>query len=332
MNVGIITVRKRWNNAPFFLIEGIKQGIRELLEDKHDFNNIRFIFSRFTIHTPSRLYLDPKQIKDFDVIIIPFWIGGQILDCNLQEIKEKTNTKICVYSGHAPYHKRPPYELDLITKEFHQGQLSDKQWANFKAIDRFFTVNKIFPLDNEIEIGCGKFDWLKPDKSETNCMIIDSCKKNWDEHIWNDFNDIWPEIKKNCNIELIQFGSYPYKLEGARTFHKSFVHYRRLCNLYSKIKIYISMNESFGYSILENKYAGNLILIHDDGEVPNCHLNSTYLKTWNKNNVIKKINSFLNEYNNNTPRQISSEFIKCNPKFASWKNTVSRLIDELTKF
>ena len=332
MNVGIITVRKRWNNAACFLVEGIKQGIRELLEEKHDFKDIRFIFSRFTIHTPSHLYIDPNNIKDFDVIVIPFWIGSQILDCNLHEIKERTNIKICVYSGHAPYHKRPPYELDLITKQFSQGQLSKSQWKNFNAIDYFFVANKVFPIENEIEIGCGKFDWLKPNKSDINCIVIDSCKKHWDEHIWNSFNESWPEIRKKCNIELIQFGSYPYRFEGAKIFHKSFVHYRRLCKLYSKIKIYISMNESFGYSILENKYAGNLILIHDEGEVPNCHLNSTYLKTWNKNNIVEKINSFFVSYDNTVPQKISNEFIKYNPKFISWKNTVSRLIDELTKF
>jgi len=121
-------------------------------------------------------------------------------------------------------------------------------------------------------------------------------------------------------------------MEGAKIFHKPFVHYRRLCKLYSKIKIYISMNESFGYSILENKYAGNLILIHEDGNIPNCHLNSNYLKTWNKNNVTDKIIKFLSEYNSNTSRKISKEFVECNPKFVSWKNTVSRLINELAKF
>lgn len=331
MNVGIITVRKRWNNAPSFLIEGIKQGIRELLEEKYNFKNVRFIFSKFTIHTPTKLYIDPESIKDFDVILIPFWIGAQILDCNLHEIKQNNNTKICMYSGHAPYHKRPPYQLDLITKKFSQGQLSDNQWKNFNAIDYFFVVNKFFPLDNEIEIGCGKFDWLKPNKSKINCIILDSCKRNWDEHIWNDFRDVWADIRKNCDIELIQFGEYPYKFDGAKIFNKSFVHYRKLCKLYSKIKIYISMNESFGYSILENKYAGNLILLNENAEIPSCHLNSNYIKTWNKSNIIEKINNFIHSYDENTSEQISNEFIKCNPNFANWKKTVSRLIDELSK-
>ncbi len=326
MRIGIITVRKRWNNAASFLVEGIKHGIRDLIEEKYDFKDIKFIFSRFTIHTPKKLYIDPENIKDFDIIVIPFWIGDQILNCNLHEIKEKNNIKICLYSGHALYHKRPPFELDIINKKLSQGMLTNNQWKNFNAINYFFVVNKIFPLENEIEIGCGQFDWLKPKHSDINCMIIDSCKKNWDEHIWNDFNDIWPEIKKNCNIHLIQFGSYPHKFEGAVIFNKTFVHYRRLCNLYSKAKIYISMNESFGYSILENKYAGNLILLNDNAEIPNCHLNSKYIKTWNKNNIVSKINSFIN---NNNSDQISKEFIDNNPKFFSWKNTVIRLINVL---
>ena len=164
MNVGIITVRKKWNNAPCFLVEGIKKGIRDLLEINTNFKNIRFIFCKFTIHTPNQLYIDPNNIKDLDVILIPFWIGGQILDCNLSEIKNKTKIKICMYSGHALYHKRPPYKLNLITKQFSKGQLSERQWENFNAIDYFFVVNKLFPLENEIEIGCGKFNWLKPKK------------------------------------------------------------------------------------------------------------------------------------------------------------------------
>ena len=86
------------------------------------------------------------------------------------------------------------------------------------------------------------------------------------------------------------------------------------------------MNESFGYSILENKYAGNLILLNDNAEIPNCHLNSKYIKTWNKNNIVSKINSFIN---NNNSDQISKEFIDNNPKFFSWKNTVIRLINVL---
>lgn len=329
MKVGIITVRKRWNNAACFLTEGIKHGIRDLIQEKYNFEDIKFIFSRFTIHTPKKLYIEPDSVKDFDIIIIPFWIGGQILNCNLSEIKEKNNIKICTYSGHAIYHKRPPYELDIINKKIYKGTLTDNQWKNFNAIDYFFVVNKMFPLENEIEIGCGKFDWLKPKKSNANCIIIDSCKKNWDEHIWHDFNEVWPEIRKNCNVQLIQFGNYPYKFEGAAIFNKTFVHYRRLCNLYSKAKIYISMNESFGYSILENKYAGNLILLNENAEIPNCHLNSSYIKTWNKNDIVNKINSFIKNYDS---EKISKEFIECNPKFSSWKNTVKRLIDGIKNF
>ncbi len=91
------------------------------------------------------------------------------------------------------------------------------------------------------------------------------------------------------------------------------------------------MNESFGYSILENKYAGNFILLNENAEIPSCHLNSNYLKTWNKNNIVEKINNFIDSYNENTANKISDEFISCNPKFSSWKNTVTRLINELSK-
>lgn len=329
MKIGIITVRKRWNNAPYFLIEGIKQGIRDLLCENYHFNNNEFIFIRFTHHTPSKLYIDPESVKNLDIIIIPFWIGNQILQCNLKELKEKTNIKICTYSGHAIYNKIPPFEFDFKFKEFKQGKLTNKEWENFNAIDYFFVVKKLYPFKNEIEIGCGKFDWLLPNKSKYNGIVIDFCKKNWDEFVWNEFREVFPIIQEKYNVELIQLGTYPFVIKGAKVFDKKFVHYRRLCKLFSKIKIFICMNESFGYSLLDNKYAGNLILLNEKAEIPNFHLNSNHIKLWNKNDIVYKIGDYLN--NKDVSKEISNNFVKENPSLCSWKNVVLRIIDELSK-
>ena len=56
------------------------------------------------------------------------------------------------------------------------------------------------------------------------------------------------------------------------------------------------MNESFGYPILENKYAGNLVLVHENSETLPFHLNSEYVWFWNKDNIRELIANFLNKY------------------------------------
>ncbi len=329
MKIAIIVVRKKWNNAPYFLIEGIKKGIRELIFDKYDFKEIDFTFVKFTVHTPNELYINPETVKDYDVLLIPFWIGDKILNCNLYEIKKETNVKICLYTGQSAYCGEP-FKSDFVKKEVYQGSLSDYKWRNFLSIDRFFVVKKYFSYEKEIEIGCGQFDeFISLDKSEYNGLIIDFCKQGWDEFIWEDFKEALPEIRKKCNVEIMQLGTYPFRLEGCAVHSDEIVFYKKLCYLYSKIKIWISMNESFGYSILENKYSGNMILVHENIEFPNFHLKSGKIISWNKNNIADKIKDYLDTFGKNTAKEMQEDFMQTSPELISWKDTVSRLCDEL---
>ena len=92
------------------------------------------------------------------------------------------------------------------------------------------------------------------------------------------------------------------------------------------------MNESFGYSILENKYAGNAIFVHEKIDFPNFHLKSGKIFSWNKKNIADKINNYLINFDEkNTSLKIREEFMKANPELVSWKQTVVRLINELYK-
>jgi len=331
MKIAIIVVRKKWNNAPYFLTEGIKKGLRELISDDFDFKNIEFTFIKFSIHTPDKFYINPETVKYYDIILIPSWIGERILNCNLKELKEKTKAKICLYTGQSLYYGKP-FENDFVKKEVYQGDLSNYQWNNFLAIDKFFVVKKMFPFEKEIEIGCGQFDeFISIEKSKYNGLVLDFCKQGWDEFIWEDFNFALPEIREKCNIDIIQLGTYPFKIKNCGICGDFTVFYKKLCKLYSKISIWVSMNESFGYSILENKYAGNMILVHEKIDFPNFHLKSGNIISWNKNNIANKIKSYLESIKNN-PNEIQEDFIKTSPELVSWKNTVLRLIDELQKF
>jgi len=330
MKVAVIVVRKRWNNAPSFLVEGIKKGLTDAIIDGES-AQIDFSFVRFAIHEPDKLWIDPEEVKKYDVLLIPFWIGERILNCNLLELK-KMGLRICLYTGIAPYNCRPPFDFSISAKEMRQGQLSDLQWETLNAVDKFFVVKKTFPFDKEIEIGCGQFEeWLKPDKSKTDCILIDFCKKEWDEFVWHEFAESWDEMKSRPNLRLIQFGEYPARLDESCVFKRPFLHYRRICKIYGKIKIFVAMNESFGYPILENKLAGNMVLVHENSQLPNFHLKSSFVVPWNSSNLKDKIFSFLDEYNQDTSRRISQEFQSNNPNLMSWKRTVKRLTDELQK-
>jgi hypothetical protein len=329
MDVGVVTVRKRWNNAPTSLSEGIKKGITSLKEKNESMNGVNFIFTPFTIHDPYKLYIDPSTVSDFQTIIIPFWIGERIFKCNLSELKEKLNIKICLYTGLSTY-QFPHFNCDFNKKTIEKNNITDQQWKNFESVDKFFVVKKLFSYNKEIEVGCGQFDeFIHINKPATNMIILDFCKKAWDEFIWEDFKKAWPEIRRKSNVQLIQLGEYPFKIEGAGIFNRKFVHFKRMMSLYSRSKIFISMNESFGYPLLENKFAGNIILVHDQAEIPNFHLRSDYVIPWNSKNISSVISNYLENISNNKFSLIREDFVKSFEELCSWEKTVRKIINEL---
>jgi hypothetical protein len=322
MKVGVIVVRKQWNNAPSFLVEGIKRGITELLTESYDFQGIGFSFCRFTVHEPGRLHVNYEDVKAYDLLLFPVWIGNKVLKCNLAELKAK-GLKIVTYTGLCPFGKRPPFDYDLVTKELFQGDISSSEWKNLQSIDKFLVVKSLYPFQKEKEVGCGQFEeWLTQEKSKEDFALLDFCKKDWDEPIWEDFK------ASGAKCKIIQMGKYPLRLEGAGVFDRSFVHYRRLCKLYSRIKVFISMNESFGYPILENKMAGNYVFLHEKIDVPSFHL-SRFTPFWNKNNLASKLEEVFSSWTPETPMEIRADFKAKNPSFCSWRNTVKKIIHEL---
>ena len=322
MKVGVIVVRKQWNNAPSFLVEGIKKGIGELLAKGFDFQGVDYSFCRFTVHEPGRLHVDYEDVKDYDLLLFPVWIGDKILKCNLTELKAK-GLKIVTYTGLSPFCKRPPFDYDLVTRELFQGSIPNVQWENMKAIDRFLVVKSIYPFPQEREVGCGQFgEWLTLGKSKEDFVVLDFCKHGWDEPIWEDFKEAGVKCK------TIQMGKYPFVMPEVGVFSRPFVHYRRICRLYSKAKIFISMNESFGYPILENKFAGNYVFLHDKIDIPSFHI-SRFTPKWNKDNLSRKIEEVLEGWTPETSKEIKADFMAKNPGFCSWRNTVEKITHEL---
>lgn len=330
--IAILCVKKQWNNAPSFLIEGIKNGIRNILVNNIDFfKEIQIVFIKLDIHEPEKLYINPKKLKGFDFIIFPIWIGKKISKCNLYEIKTKTGAKIISYSGFSPFSDKKDFEI-IDNNEYIFLSKNQEELENFNSIDKFFVIKKKYLNKKEIEVGCGQFDLLYPEKSDYNGIIIDFCKKNWDEPIYENLKNIYEKIRKNCNIQFIQFGNYPFVFEKCGNLYGPNAHYRRICKIYNKSKIFICMNESFGYSILENKYAGNYIFLHEDAEIPNFHLKCNNIVTWNNKNIIDKINNILNNYNKDVPLSIRNNFIENYPNLISWEKTVKNIINELQNF
>ena len=328
MNVAVVMVRKGWNNAATFLAEGIKRGISDLVIDSGKRTEDRFVFIRFSAHNDRRLYLDPERCRGYDVLLIPFWIGPHVLDCNLAEIKERAGCKIVVYSGRSIYHKSPPFRHDVRDKDVGQGELSARQWENFEAIDKFLTVKKLFPYHKEFEVGCGQFGWIGTEKASVDGIILDNCKRGWDEPIWEDFKSIHDDLMRRTGAALIQIGSEPYRFPGAGVFDRDFTHYRRMCKLLGRAKVFFAMNESFGFSILDNKMAGNLVLVHESAELPSFHLAKGVLR-WNKENVVDIVDGYLKAFNSDVPCKTQAAFVASNPDLVSWSGAVGRIIDEL---
>ena len=312
MNIGIICIRKRWNNAPSFLIEGLKEGIFLLKEKNFTFKDTKFTFCPFTIHNPEKIYISPESVKHFDCIIIPFWISKLLFEINLKQIKDM-GIKVYSYTGISPY-QTPYFKIDF--PNILQDQLKDHEWQNYLAIDKFFVVHKTFP--QEVEIGCGQTErYYSLDKKEN--ILLDFCKKNWDEFIWEDFNSSW----KGNN--LIQLGEYPFRIKNSGIFTRDFVHFRRMCKLYSSTRIFISMNESFGYPIIENKFAGNIVLVHEKAQLPSFHLKSNYIYYWNKDNLMDIIKTIAN------PLDIRKDFINTYQNQYDWSKTIENIIDEVRR-
>jgi hypothetical protein len=331
IKIAVLCVRKQWNNAPSFLIEGIKNGIRNISIKNIDFfKDIQIIFVRLDIHEPERLYIDPKKLKGFDFIIFPIWIGKRISKCNLFDIKSKTNAKIISYSGFAPFDDKKDFEI--TNNEYKFLSNNQEELNNFNSIDKFFVIKKKYINNKEIEIGCGQFDWIYPEKSDYNGIIVDFCKINWDEPIYYNLKKAYSDILKKCNVQFIQFGNYPFVFEKCGNLYGPTSHYRRICKVYNKSKIFICMNESFGYPILENQYAGNYIFLHEDAKIPSFYLKSNNIILWNTNNIVNKINNVLNNYSKNTPFNIRNDFIENYPNLISWEKTVRNIINEIQNF
>ncbi|MFW5794540.1 MAG: hypothetical protein ACOCV1_03545, partial [Bacillota bacterium] len=215
-HVGIIVVRKQWNNAPSTLIEGIKRGISELILNKDkSLDDIKYVFSKFTIHNPHKLYISPKSVSMFDILLIPIWIGRKILNCNLKELKETLGIKIVLYTGTSPYIRKPPFDYNLRDFKLFQGQLSDKEWQNLNSVDKFLVVKKKTSNINEIEVGCGQFNDFFDLNEKSDVVVLDFCKQNWDEKIYSEFSKVSLDIKNECNVQIIQLGKYPSNVPGS---------------------------------------------------------------------------------------------------------------------
>lgn len=330
MNVGIIAVRKRWNNAPSFLLEGLKDGLRAVAEKdgglSHD-----FVFSRFTVHDQrGRLAISPESVAMFDAIVVPFWIGPYLLECNLADVKTETGVKIVTYTGRSLFFNET---FGSTQGEISQGGLTNAQWRNFLAIDRFLVVKKLSTHSSEREIGCGQFaDLLRvADRPPEIGAVIDFCKNGWDEPIWNELAAVHEHIVRMFpEIVFVQLGDGPARLRETAVWRGEFCPYRRMCRLYSRSRLFFAMNESFGYPVLENQFAGTPVLVHESADLPSFHSRSKHVIMWNRHNILSIVEEAL-DADRHGRDVVRADFTATFPELVSWEQTARRMIDELAE-
>ena len=330
MNVGIIVVRKRWNNAPSFLVEGLKAGLQAARKEDGDLPH-KFVFTRFTTHTQrGQLTISPDDVSMFDVLVIPFWIGPYLLNCNLAGLKASTGVKIVTYTGRSLFYN-DAFDYRSSPTEVKQGSLTDEQWRNFEAIDKFLVVKKMSMHPNETEIGCGQFDDFFNDGHDGKGAVIDFCKSGWDEPIWEALHNGYGALRSRFpQMPFIQLGKGPVTFEGAGVWNDHFCPYRRMCSLYSSIRLFFAMNESFGYPILENQYAGTPVLMHEDADSPSFHTKSRHIITWNSKNLVDAVDEALDQSKHGR-EMVREDFSAAFPELVSWAGAARRMIDAITK-
>ena len=274
MKIAIMHSAKKRNNARSNLGLGLEKGFASIPDVEVIMAQDMYEMSLGTHRIP----------KDVSAIILPYWISEKIWENDIWKLRESfPNVPILVYTGTSPYwHGCNWVDFDPGTKEL-TPKFSGNALKSFNAVDAYMVVRprgRIKP-SNQYAVGMGLFEEIKPpeNKPATPCVIVDFFKRGWDESQYrNSLITALESVKDIPKSTVAVLGNPPNDLVGdilseqkVRVFFGEHHNWSMILGLIKGAWAMVSLNESFGYSIVESFGCGTQVFADTSCEIPAFH-------------------------------------------------------------
>ena len=268
-------VGRRRNNAVANLVFGLSLGFAEIGEPLA-VRSFRWRLASGPLRIRRRL--DPDSIpKGCRVLVVPYWITGQLWDINFAEIKRRRpEVRIGTLTGISPF------AADEGCEGFHldAGTTNRRREENFGAIDVFLAV-KAQPEGAPAtvkEVGMGRLPELRcGPKSPTPLVVLDALKRGWDEPQYLDAVRVLAALLRAIpGLKVLVLGANPLERDllprtGVVRLRARRISFARLARLWAQAWATVCHNESFGYSVIENGFSGTRVFTSRLAQLPAWH-------------------------------------------------------------